>query len=149
MGRPLKLFVASQPTRGVDVGSIEFLHNRIVRERDHGTPVLLVSTELDEVLGLADRIAVMYRGRIVGIVGPDTSRDVLGLMMAGVPLEEAPEAAAEHGPTLLGALDEAEDAVPLQDDHRGEAGDGGPVGRHAAPVAPAPDRSEPPSGGGA
>ena len=149
MGRPLKLFVASQPTRGVDVGSVEFLHSRIVRERDHGTPVLLVSTELDEVLGLADRIAVMYRGRIVGIVGPDTSRDVLGLMMAGVPLEEAQQAAAEHGPTLIGALDDAEDAVPLQDDHRGEVGDGGPVGRHAAPVAPAPDRSEPPSGGDA
>jgi general nucleoside transport system ATP-binding protein len=149
MGRPLKLFVASQPTRGVDVGSIEFLHNRIVRERDQGTPVLLVSTELDEVLGLADRIAVMYRGRIVGIVGPDTSRDVLGLMMAGVPLEEAQQAAAEHGPTLLGAQDEAEDAVPLQDDHRDEAPGGVPRAEDTAPAAPTADRSEPTSGGGA
>jgi simple sugar transport system ATP-binding protein len=95
LSRPLRLFVASQPTRGVDVGSIEFLHNRIVAERDRGTPVLIVSTELDEVLGLADRIAVMYRGKIVGIVGPDTSRDVLGLMMAGVPLAEAQQAAAQ------------------------------------------------------
>ena len=149
MGRPLKLFVASQPTRGVDVGSIEFLHNRIVRERDQGTPVLLVSTELDEVLGLADQIAVMYRGRIVGIVGPDTSRDVLGLMMAGVPLEEAQQAAAEHGPTLLGAQDEAVDAVPLQDDHRDEAPEGVPRAGDTAPTAPIADRSEPTSGGGA
>ncbi|MFC7403118.1 ABC transporter ATP-binding protein [Citricoccus sp. GCM10030269] len=80
----LKLFIASQPTRGVDVGSIEFLHDRIIRERDSGTPVLIVSTELDEVLELADRIAVMYHGRIIGIVPGDTSRDDLGLMMAGV-----------------------------------------------------------------
>lgn len=107
MSRPLKLFVASQPTRGVDVGSIEFLHNRIVAERDRGTPVLIVSTELDEVLALADRIAVMYRGRFVGIVGPDTSRDVLGLMMAGVPLEEARQQAGTAPaarPTTGGAL---------------------------------------------
>jgi len=106
MSRPLKLFVASQPTRGVDVGSIEFLHNRIVAERDHGSAVLLVSTELDEVLALADRIAVMYRGRIVGIVDGDTPRDVLGLMMAGVPEEDARRQAAEQGPTALTAQDE-------------------------------------------
>ncbi|MDM7855699.1 ABC transporter ATP-binding protein [Cellulomonas alba] len=96
LSRPLKLFVASQPTRGVDVGSIEFLHRRIVAERDNGTPVLIVSTELDEVVELADRIAVMYRGRIVGIVPADTPRDVLGLMMAGVPQSEAEQQAAEH-----------------------------------------------------
>src|SRR5690606_37671646 len=72
MSRPLKLFVAAQPTRGVDVGSIEFIHRRILHERDIGTAVLLVSSELDEVIGLADRIAVMYRGRIIGIVDPDT-----------------------------------------------------------------------------
>jgi simple sugar transport system ATP-binding protein len=106
MSRPLKLFVASQPTRGVDVGSIEFLHNRIVAERDHGSAVLLVSTELDEVLALADRVAVMYRGKIVGIVDGHTPRDVLGLMMAGVPEAEARKQAAEHGPTLLTAQDE-------------------------------------------
>ena len=80
----LKLFIASQPTRGVDVGSIEFLHDRIIQERDSGTPVMIVSTELDEVLELADRIAVMYHGRIMGIVPGDTSRDELGLMMAGI-----------------------------------------------------------------
>ncbi|WP_336710925.1 ABC transporter ATP-binding protein [Arthrobacter sp. USHLN218] len=89
LSRPLKLFIASQPTRGVDVGSIEFLHKRIVAERDGGTPVMIVSTELDEVLELADRIAVLYRGRLMGIVPGNTSRDVVGLMMAGMPAEEA------------------------------------------------------------
>ncbi|GAA1152273.1 ABC transporter ATP-binding protein [Ornithinicoccus hortensis] len=104
MSRPLSLLVASQPTRGLDVGSIEFVHKRIVRERDQGTPVIIVSTELDEVLALADRIAVMYRGKIVGIVdNVDVDRDVLGLMMAGVPLEEAQAEAAKHHSTLAAA----------------------------------------------
>ena len=89
MSRDLTVLVANQPTRGVDVGSIEFIHRRIVDVRDQGCAVLLISSELDEVVALADRIAVMYRGRIVGIVPPDTSRDVLGLMMAGVPVDEA------------------------------------------------------------
>ncbi len=89
LSRPLSALIASQPTRGVDVGAIEFLHKRLVAERDKGTAVLIVSTELDEVVALADRIAVMYRGRIVGIVAADTSREVLGLMMAGVPTDEA------------------------------------------------------------
>lgn len=83
LSRELKLFVAAQPTRGVDVGSIEFIHKRIVETRDAGVPVVVVSTELDEVTALADRIMVMYRGRIVGIVPGDTPRDTLGLMMAG------------------------------------------------------------------
>jgi len=83
LSRELRLFVAAQPTRGLDVGSIEFVHNRIVETRDSGVPVIVVSTELDEVFALADRIAVMYRGGIVGIVPGDTPRDVLGLMMAG------------------------------------------------------------------
>jgi ABC-type uncharacterized transport system ATPase subunit len=87
LSRDLRLFVAAQPTRGLDVGSIEFVHTRIVQTRDSGIPVIVVSTELDEVVALADRIAVMYRGGIVGIVPGDTPRDVLGLMMAG----EAPE----------------------------------------------------------
>jgi ABC-type uncharacterized transport system ATPase subunit len=83
LSRTLRLFVAAQPTRGLDVGSIEFVHERIVATRDAGVPVIVVSTELDEVIALADRIAVMYEGRIVGIVAGDTPRDVLGLMMAG------------------------------------------------------------------
>ena len=94
LSRPLSLLVANQPTRGVDVGAIEFLHQRLVAERDRGTAVLIVSTELDEVVALADRIAVMYRGRVVGVVPPETSREVLGLMMAGVPTEEALASAA-------------------------------------------------------
>ena len=83
LSRSLRLFVAAQPTRGLDVGSIEFVHERIVATRDEGVPVIVISTELDEVAALADRIAVMYRGRIVGIVPGGTSREVLGLMMAG------------------------------------------------------------------
>ncbi|MGO1654171.1 MAG: heme ABC transporter ATP-binding protein, partial [Brevibacterium yomogidense] len=89
LGRPLRLLIASQPTRGLDVGSIEFVHKRIIAERDSGTPCVIVSTELDEVFNIADRIAVMYRGRVVGIVPAGTPRDVLGLMMAGVPEDEA------------------------------------------------------------
>ena len=84
LGRELKLLVASQPTRGVDVGSIEFIHERIVEVRDSGVPVLVISTELDEVIALADRIAVMYRGAIVDIVPADTPREKLGQLMAGV-----------------------------------------------------------------
>ncbi|MCM6763975.1 ABC transporter ATP-binding protein [Rathayibacter sp. ZW T2_19] len=83
LSRELRLFIAAQPTRGIDVGSIEFVHKRIVETRDTGVPVIVVSTELDEVAALADRIAVMYKGGIIGIVPADTPRDVLGLMMAG------------------------------------------------------------------
>ncbi len=97
MSKDLNLLVVNQPTRGVDVGSIEFIHKQIVAVRDKGTPVLLISSELDEVVALADRIAVMYRGRIMGVVPADTPREVLGLMMAGVPLDEAmaPQSASE------------------------------------------------------
>src|SRR5690606_3990786 len=84
LSRELRLFVACQPTRGVDVGSIEFIHKRIIATRDAGVPVIVVATELDEALALGDRIMVMYRGRIVGIVPATTPRDVLGLMMAGI-----------------------------------------------------------------
>jgi general nucleoside transport system ATP-binding protein len=82
--RPIKLLVAAQPTRGLDVGSIQYIHEQIVRERDEGAGVLLVSTELDEVLSLSDRVAVMYRGRILAVVDPsEVGRDQIGLMMAG------------------------------------------------------------------
>ena len=84
LSRPVKLLVASQPTRGLDVGSIEFVHKRILEERDAGRAVLLFSTELDEVLALADRIAVMYRGEILSIVPSGVSAQELGLLMAGV-----------------------------------------------------------------
>jgi len=84
MSRDLRVLIASQPTRGVDVGSIEFIHEQIVAARDAGKTVVIISTELDEVLALADRIAVMYRGRIVGIVDAKTPREKLGKMMAGI-----------------------------------------------------------------
>ncbi|MHB1930087.1 MAG: ABC transporter ATP-binding protein [Acidimicrobiales bacterium] len=83
LSRPVRALVASQPTRGLDVGSIEYVHRRIVETRDKGAAVLLISSELDEILALGDRVAVMYRGGIVGIVPPTTGREQLGLMMAG------------------------------------------------------------------
>ena len=87
--RPIKLLVASQPTRGLDVGSIEYVHRRIVEARDEGDAVLIVSSELDEVLALGDRIAVMYRGRIVGERPAGADRDEIGLLMAGSVAEQA------------------------------------------------------------
>ncbi|MGH9099010.1 MAG: ABC transporter ATP-binding protein [Acidimicrobiales bacterium] len=83
LSRQVKALVASQPTRGLDVGSIEYVHRRIVEARDEGTAVLIISSELDEVLALGDRVAVMFRGRIVGIVDPAVGREAIGLMMAG------------------------------------------------------------------
>jgi general nucleoside transport system ATP-binding protein len=82
--RETKLIVASQPTRGIDVGSIEYIHNRIVEERDNGSAVLIVTSELDEVMALSDRILVMYRGKIVAETTPaETTPSQLGLFMAG------------------------------------------------------------------
>jgi len=89
LSRDLVVLIASQPTRGLDVGSIEFIHSQMIRQRDQGTAVLIISTELTEVSSLADRIAVMYRGRFVGIAPAGTPRHVLGLMMAGSSYEEA------------------------------------------------------------
>ncbi|HUE98247.1 MAG TPA: ABC transporter ATP-binding protein [Anaerolineales bacterium] len=84
LSRPVKLLIASQPTRGLDVGSIEYIHKEIIIMRDRGVAVLLISAELDEILSLSDRIAVMYRGQIVATVdGKEASREQLGLWMAG------------------------------------------------------------------
>jgi simple sugar transport system ATP-binding protein len=121
MSRPLRLFIAAQPTRGVDVGSIEFIHSRIIHERDVGTAVLVVSSELDEVVGLADRIAVMYRGKILAIVSPDTPREEIGLLMAGI-------------------TDAADDPAPAPPD---DPAPGDPVPDDPAPDDPAPDVSAP------
>ncbi len=83
--RPLKLLIAAQPTRGIDVGSIEFIHNQLVAKRDAGVAVLVVSSELDEILALADRIVVLYKGEVIGIVPRQAAtREGLGLLMAGV-----------------------------------------------------------------
>jgi simple sugar transport system ATP-binding protein len=84
LSRNADVVVAAQPTRGLDVGSIEYVHQQIVQERNNGRAVLIVSSELDEVLALGDRVAVMHRGTIAGIVPPTTSREDIGLLMAGV-----------------------------------------------------------------
>lgn len=85
LSRPIKLLIANQPTRGLDVGSIEYIHNRIIEMRDRGCAVLLVSAELDEILSLSDRIAVMYKGRILDTLDAQAAtREQLGLLMAGV-----------------------------------------------------------------
>jgi len=88
--RPIKFLVASQPTRGLDVGSIEYIHKRLIQKRDEGCAILLVSTELDEVMQLSDRIAVIYRGKVLDILDAKTAtKELVGLMMAGiVPTEE-------------------------------------------------------------
>ena len=83
--RDVKLVIAAQPTRGLDVGSIEYIHKKIVERRDAGAAVLIVSTELDEVMALGDRIAVMYQGRLMGILeGAEATRERIGLLMGGV-----------------------------------------------------------------
>ncbi|MCL5997085.1 MAG: ABC transporter ATP-binding protein [Chloroflexi bacterium] len=85
LARPVKLVIASQPTRGLDVGSIEFIHQRIVQARDRGAAVLLISAELDEILSLSDRIAVMYKGRILDTLdAKSATRQICGMLMAGV-----------------------------------------------------------------
>jgi len=88
LSHPVKLVIANQPTRGLDVGSIEYIHREIVKMRDRGVAVLLVSAELDEIMALSDRIAVMYRGQIVTTVDAQkVSREQLGLWMAGAHLD--------------------------------------------------------------
>lgn len=83
--RPIKLLIANQPTRGLDVGSIEYIHRQIVGMRDKGIGVLLVSAELDEIMALSDRIAVMYRGQIMDILpAKGATKEKLGLLMAGI-----------------------------------------------------------------
>jgi len=84
LSRPIRLLIAAQPTRGLDVGSIEYIHKRLIEKRDQGTAVLLVSAELDEIMSLSDRIAVMYEGKIVYTVdAAQATREGLGLWMAG------------------------------------------------------------------
>jgi len=108
MGRNVKLLLASQPTRGLDVGSIEFVHKRLVAQRDAGAAVLIVSSELDEIYALADRIAVMYEGRIVAFRPPTISEQDLGLLMAG---------SGTAGPTAAGPEGEPEALVQEPSSH--------------------------------
>jgi len=128
VGRRLRLLLASQPTRGLDVGSIEFVHRRIVEERDNGTAVIIVSSELDEIYALADRVAVMYEGKITAFRPPTVPVEELGLLMAGAeatgedyvltPGGEPPVAVTEAGNPALGV----EPAVVV--DPAAGAGDG-------------------------
>lgn len=93
LSRPVKLVIASQPTRGLDVGSIEYIHNRLIESRDSGVAVLLVSSELDEIMQLADRIAVMYRGQIIDVLSAkEANKEQVGLLMAGVKPAQAAKA---------------------------------------------------------
>jgi general nucleoside transport system ATP-binding protein len=89
LSRPIQFLVTSQPTRGLDVGSIEYIHSRIVAKRDEGCAVLLISPELDEIMELSDRIAVIYRGKIMAVVQADmVTKEQVGLLMAGVPVDQ-------------------------------------------------------------
>jgi general nucleoside transport system ATP-binding protein len=114
IGRDLKLLIASQPTRGLDVGSIEFVHRRLVEQRDEGVAVIIISAELDEIYALADRIAVMYEGKITGFRPPTVPVAELGLLMTGV----SDEASARG----TGEADEAGEA-----DGAGGTGGGAPM----------------------
>jgi ABC-type uncharacterized transport system ATPase subunit len=101
--RPIKLLIAAQPTRGLDVGSIEYIHGRVVQKRDDGCAVLLVSTELDEIIQLSDRIAVMYRGKILDTLDAGAvSKELLGLLMAGImPSEKDKKQALSHKQEII------------------------------------------------
>jgi simple sugar transport system ATP-binding protein len=106
LSRPIHLLIANQPTRGLDVGSIEYIHGQILKRRDDGIAVLLISTELAEILQLADRIAVMFRGKIVAVIPvEEATKEFLGLLMAGVPEEDARK---RVGPIEAGVLTERE-----------------------------------------
>ncbi len=100
-----KVLIASQPTRGIDIGAIEFIHRRLVAQRDAGVAILLVSAELDEIRSLSDRIAVMYEGHIVSIEPPAVSEERLGLLMAGASPQQAQAQLAQE----KGAADQTED----------------------------------------
>ena len=89
LSRQPKLLVAAQPTRGVDIGATEYIHQRLLQQREEGTAILLISEDLDEIIELSDRIAVLYEGRIMGIVERDqATQEQIGLMMAGIKMNE-------------------------------------------------------------
>ncbi|MGH3152186.1 MAG: ATP-binding cassette domain-containing protein, partial [Streptosporangiaceae bacterium] len=121
-----KVLIASQPTRGLDVGSIEFVHRRIVDQRDRGVAVLIVSAELDEIYALADRIAVMYEGKITGFRPPTVPVEELGKLMAGGADQDPAAASALAGPLASGDPPESP----------GSAGDPGSAGTEPSPSAP-------------
>jgi simple sugar transport system ATP-binding protein len=98
LARQPRVLLAAQPTRGLDVSAIEFVHRKLIEQRDAGLAVLLISTELDEILALSDRIAVMYEGQIIGVVpAKDADVNEIGLMMAGSTRGQAEPKATEEG----------------------------------------------------
>ena len=164
MGRDIQLLVASQPTRGLDVGSIEFVHRRIVEERAQGLAVLLISSELDEIYALSDRIAVMYEGKITGFRGPDVPAEELGMLMAGSTDADAAAstAAGVRGPVpggevtgdtgLMGAGLLGVGLPGAPGESRDPAGGGPAAGAAPAPADAGPaagaDDGRPPAGAG-
>ena len=144
VGREVRLLLASQPTRGLDVGSIEFVHRRIIEERDNGVAVVLVSSELDEIYALADQIAIMYEGRFTGFRPPDVPVEELGLLMAGVGGDGAAERAADAG----AARAECRRGRPmlggrpmLTEAWAADAPDAGPPDAGGPPAADSPERA--------
>jgi simple sugar transport system ATP-binding protein len=112
LSREPKLLIAAQPTRGVDIGATEFIHQRLLEQRAVGKAILLISEDLDEIRALSDRIAVMYEGRLIGIVERDQATvEEIGLIMAGIPMEEAMRHAADRLPLFHPAHD-ADEPVP-------------------------------------
>ena len=106
LSRDPMLLIAAQPTRGVDIGATEFIHQRLLEQRAAGKAILLISEDLDEIRALSDRIAVMYEGRIVGVVERDQATvEEIGLIMAGIPMEEAMRHAEDRLPLFHPAQD--------------------------------------------
>jgi simple sugar transport system ATP-binding protein len=120
-GRDLRMLLANQPTRGLDVGSIEFVHKQIVAERDKGKAIVIVSAELDEIYALADRIAVMYEGRITGFRSPSVAVEELGMLMAGA----SDEAASAGQPAAAEPAEPAEAAEAEEPGGTGEPSETG------------------------
>ena len=149
IGRDIRLLVASQPTRGLDVGSIEFVHRRIVEERDQGVAVLIISSELDEIYALSDRVAVMYEGKITGFRDPDVPAEELGMLMAGA--TDADAAASRHGEGLGAAGAETglmgSGLLGIGVPGTGPPADPGPADPpHADPAPPAAGDGDPAAG---
>ena len=131
IGRELRVLLASQPTHGLDVGSIEFVHRRIVEQRDRGLAVILVSSELDEIYALADRIAVMYEGKITGFRPPTVSVEELGLLMTGGSTDTDDGGAAAGPVAQAGPLDAVGGTAGVENPGSpvAEAGDTGQPGQ--------------------
>jgi general nucleoside transport system ATP-binding protein len=140
VGRRVRLLLASQPTRGLDVGSIEFVHRRIVEERDQGVAVIIVSSELDEIYALADRIAVMYEGKITGFRPPTVPVTELGLLMAGA-------GSGADGADSAGSADSA-DGPGSVDAATGDGIGPGDAEATGADLASGPAADEPDQSGG-